>query len=298
MVDEQPEAVKRSAQDDTRPTSPVQSTGRLDTGQGKTDAFLTERTATSGDYLVRKPSPQRIQRLVIDQTAHLHLCDQVGFSCFCCRCSRGCRLWRDDTTDVRLVRYVCPSDTTFSRQARADRDQATSSTTLATLMTSIPLALETSSERPWTSFGTLSPTTHSYYRPSLALLTPFSLYLFALFLARLVLATIHKLAFRMIGIRLSSAIRLHYLKRLLGQSVHVLDSLPSGHAANTITSSSNTLQLGISEKLGVLIEYTALSIGAIAVAFSKNWELALVTSSGIVLITLIVGAIFPLVVKG
>lgn len=240
MVDEQPEAVKRSAQDDTRPTSPVQSTGRLDTGQGKTDAFLTERTATSGDYL----------RIFTYATKLDFLASAAG-----ALAAAGCGV----TTPLMYVLFG-----NFVNNFGNFDDQYT------------------------TGSG-------DQFRETLDELC---LYLFALFLARLVLATIHKLAFRMIGIRLSSAIRLHYLKRLLGQSVHVLDSLPSGHAANTITSSSNTLQLGISEKLGVLIEYTALSIGAIAVAFSKNWELALVTSSGIVLITLIVGAIFPLVVKG
>ena len=129
-------------------------------------------------------------------------------------------------------------------------------------------------------------------------LTPISLLMFALFLVRFGLGSINKFAFRMIGIRLSAAIRLHYLQRLFGQSIHVLDSLPPGYAVGTITSTSNTLQLGISEKLGVFVEYNSLIIAAIIVAFTWNWELALVTSAGIIFILLCVSGLLPLILKG
>lgn len=102
----------------------------------------------------------------------------------------------------------------------------------------------------------------------------------------------------MIGIRISSAIRLHYLQRLFGQSIHVLDSMPPGYAVSTITSTSNTLQLGISEKLGTFIEYLSLIITAIIVAFSWSWELTLVTFTGTVFILLVVSLILPIIVKG
>ena len=102
----------------------------------------------------------------------------------------------------------------------------------------------------------------------------------------------------MIGIRLSAAVRMHYLRHLFGQSIQVLDSLAPGHAVSTITSTSNVLQMGISEKLGVFVEYSALIVSALVVAFTFNWELALVTSAGIMAIILCVGILFPLTVKG
>lgn len=102
----------------------------------------------------------------------------------------------------------------------------------------------------------------------------------------------------MIGIRLSAAIRLHYLKHLFGQSIQVLDTMPSGHAVGTITSTSNTLQLGISEKLGIFIEYASLIISALIVALVWNWELALVASAGFIVVVLVVGTLLPLTVKG
>ena len=102
----------------------------------------------------------------------------------------------------------------------------------------------------------------------------------------------------MIGIRLLSAIRLHYLQCLFGQSVHVLDSMPPGYATGTITGTANTLQLGISEKLGVFVEYMSTIVAAIIVAFTWSWQLTLVTSSIILFILVVVSILLPLILKG
>ncbi|KJZ79036.1 hypothetical protein HIM_01809 [Hirsutella minnesotensis 3608] len=128
-------------------------------------------------------------------------------------------------------------------------------------------------------------------------LSQLSLYMFALFLGRLGLGYINKMCFRMIGIRLSSAIRLHYLQRLFGQSIHVLDSMPPGYATTTITTTSNTLQLGISEKLGVFVEFMSTIIAAIIIAFIYNWALTLVTASAVLFILLTVSVLLPCIVK-
>ncbi|KAF5008271.1 hypothetical protein FDECE_5435 [Fusarium decemcellulare] len=124
-----------------------------------------------------------------------------------------------------------------------------------------------------------------------------ALYMFLLFLGRFILNYINKFAFRMIGIRLSSAIRLHYLSRLFGQSIHVLDSMPPGYATSTITSTANVLQLGISEKLGIFVEFNATIVAAIVIAFTKNWSLTLVTSSVILFLLLVLGTILPFILK-
>ena len=105
-------------------------------------------------------------------------------------------------------------------------------------------------------------------------------------------------AFRMMGIRLSSAIRLHYLQSLFGQTIHVLDSMPSGAAASTITATANVLQLGTSEKLGVFLEFIVTIIASIVIAFSYNWELTLVTSSVILFIFCVLGVLLPFILKG
>ncbi|KAH7188883.1 P-loop containing nucleoside triphosphate hydrolase protein [Fusarium flagelliforme] len=124
-----------------------------------------------------------------------------------------------------------------------------------------------------------------------------ALYMFFLFLGRFVLNAINKFVFRMIGIRLSSAIRLHYLQSLFGQSIHVLDSMPPGYATGTITSTANVLQLGISEKLGIFVEYNSTIVAALIVAFVKNWSLTLVTSSIILYLFLVLGIFLPMILK-
>ncbi|GJC92408.1 ABC transporter transmembrane region [Colletotrichum higginsianum] len=125
-----------------------------------------------------------------------------------------------------------------------------------------------------------------------------ALYLFILFLARWILNYINKFGFRMIGIRLSAAIRLHYLQRLFGQTIHVLDSMPAGAAAATITSTANTLQIGISEKLGVFLEFNGTIWTAIIVAFIYSWSLTLVTASVILFILFVLAVLLPFVIKG
>ncbi|KAI1474051.1 P-loop containing nucleoside triphosphate hydrolase protein [Daldinia eschscholtzii] len=124
-----------------------------------------------------------------------------------------------------------------------------------------------------------------------------ALYIFILFIARLVLTYVNKFAYRLIGIRMSAAIRLDYLRCLFSQTIHVLDSMPSGAAAGTITTTANTLQLGISEKLGVFVEYVVMIIAATIIAFVYNWALALVTCSVLLFILIVVSIIVPFYMK-
>ncbi|KAF5022641.1 hypothetical protein F66182_5317 [Fusarium sp. NRRL 66182] len=125
-----------------------------------------------------------------------------------------------------------------------------------------------------------------------------ALYIMALFLARWGLNTINKYCFRMIGIRLSSAIRLHYLQSLFSQSIHAIDSMPSGAPATAITATSNTLQVGISERLGTLLEFNATIWCALIVAFIWSWDITLVTSSLILYMAVVLSIFMPINLKG
>ncbi|CAN8099463.1 unnamed protein product [Discula destructiva] len=124
------------------------------------------------------------------------------------------------------------------------------------------------------------------------------LYIFILFIARFALNYISKFSLRLIGIRISAAIRMHYLEALLNQTIHVLDSMPPGSAAGTITSTANTLQIGISEKLGTGVEFSSTFITAVIVAFTYSWRIALVTLCAVFFIGLVVGIILPFILKG
>jgi ABC-type multidrug transport system fused ATPase/permease subunit len=154
-------------------------------------------------------------------------------------------------------------------------------------------------------FGRLVNGFNSYFtpgvQPTLAefnhLLNRQSLYIFILFLARFFLNYVSKFSFRLIGIRMSAKIRLEYLRCLFGQTVHVLDSMPSGAAAGVITKSANTLQLGISEKLGTFVEYTATIVSAIIIAYTFSWQLALATSSLLLFILISVAILLPGIIR-
>ncbi|RGP76693.1 hypothetical protein FLONG3_5133 [Fusarium longipes] len=124
------------------------------------------------------------------------------------------------------------------------------------------------------------------------------LYIMALFLGRWGLNTINKYCFRMIGIRISSAIRLHYLESLFAQSVHVIDSMPAGAPATAITSTSNTLQVGISERLGTFLEFNGTIWASIVVAFVWSWDITLVTASLVLYMAVVMSITMPIFVKG
>ncbi|GME25879.1 P-loop containing nucleoside triphosphate hydrolase protein [Neofusicoccum parvum] len=155
-------------------------------------------------------------------------------------------------------------------------------------------------------FGQLVGQFTDYFRESATIpredferiLSQQALYIVALFISRWGLNAINKFCFRMIGIRLSSAVRLHYLQSLFAQSIHVIDSMPAGAPATAITTTSNTLQLGISERLGTFLEFTSTILGAIVVAFVWSWDLTLVTSSLILYTLVVLSAVLPLIVKG
>ncbi|RGP68308.1 ABC transporter [Fusarium longipes] len=149
--------------------------------------------------------------------------------------------------------------------------------------------------------GDFSETVQNPYNMDLgsfkAMLQKQSLYIVGLFLGRWLLNSINKFCFRMIGIRLSSAIRHHYLRSLFAQSIHVIDSMPPGAPATAITATSNTLQIGVSERLGTFVTYLSTIIAAIAVAFTWSWNLTLVSASLLLYIAIIVAVVVPIYLK-
>jgi len=147
----------------------------------------------------------------------------------------------------------------------------------------------------FTSLGTPNGPPEDVFRDTIDRM---SLYMMGLFLARFCLNYINKFSFRLIGIRMSAGIRMHYLSSLFSQTIHVLDSMPPGAAASTITSTSNTLQLGISEKLGTCLEYLATVIAALVVSFTFSWSVTLVTCSVVLFISLATSIFLPFIIKG
>jgi ABC-type bacteriocin/lantibiotic exporter with double-glycine peptidase domain len=92
--------------------------------------------------------------------------------------------------------------------------------------------------------------------------------------------------------------RLAYLRALFNQPISVLDTLPPGQTAAIITTTTNILQVGISEKLSVFLQSVSLVVTALIVAFYYNWQLTLVTSSGLVFVMVFYCLTIPFLVKG
>ncbi|OBT74578.1 hypothetical protein VF21_07563 [Pseudogymnoascus sp. 05NY08] len=124
-----------------------------------------------------------------------------------------------------------------------------------------------------------------------------ALYIVYLFIGKFVLVYISMFSFRFVGTRLSAAIRLDYLRALFKQSISELDKLPAGSAAQTITGGANTLQIGITDKLGTLLQFSAMILSAFIVAFKYSWQLTLVTSSVLLGIIVLFGFVIPVWLK-
>jgi ABC-type bacteriocin/lantibiotic exporter with double-glycine peptidase domain len=74
--------------------------------------------------------------------------------------------------------------------------------------------------------------------------------------------------------------------------------MPAGAPATAITSTSNTLQVGVSERLGTFLEYNGTIWASLIIAFVWSWDLTLVTSSLVLYILIVLAVVLPLIVKG
>ncbi|CAG8491139.1 uncharacterized protein OCT59_020189 [Rhizophagus irregularis] len=71
-------------------------------------------------------------------------------------------------------------------------------------------------------------------------------------------------------------VRQIYYEAILRQNIAYFDKISTGDIANRITSDSDLYQEGISEKVGLIIQYIATFIAGFVIAFTKEWLLALV----------------------
>ena len=154
-------------------------------------------------------------------------------------------------------------------------------------------------------FGKLVGAFNGYFIPGstvskdlfLATVNQNALYIVYLFIAKFVLGYVSIYSFRMTGIRISAAIRMAYLTALFSQPVSVIDKLPPGTATDQLTTTANTIQIGISDKLAILVQSITLVIAAYVVAFKYSWALTLASSSVILFVFIVYGTITPFWIK-
>lgn len=105
--------------------------------------------------------------------------------------------------------------------------------------------------------------------------------------------TLVQLTIRISGLRISAALRLAYLRALFRQPVSVIDTISPGKVSTRITTSSNTVQLAISQHFAMMFQSLAFTIGAYVVAFVQNALLTLVASASLPFILIIFGFVMP-----
>ncbi|KAL8306390.1 hypothetical protein RB600_010300 [Gaeumannomyces tritici] len=120
-------------------------------------------------------------------------------------------------------------------------------------------------------------------------------YIIYLFIARLVASYIMNLGFRVSSLRISSSIRVIYLRSLFALPISTLDAIPAGQTAAIVTVTAGLLQVGISERLGGGVAGAASVASAVVVALVFNWLLTLVTLAGLVFIGIAYAVFTPLV---
>ncbi|KAI4649230.1 ABC-type transporter tr06 [Alternaria ventricosa] len=120
-----------------------------------------------------------------------------------------------------------------------------------------------------------------------------TLFLVYLFIAKFVLSYISMLTIRISGLRISAALRQAYLRALFAQPISVIDTISPGKVSTRITTSSNTVQLAISQHIAMLFQVLAFVIGAYVVAFIKGPLLTVVASASLPFILVVFGIIVP-----
>ncbi|KAI7091234.1 multidrug resistance protein [Hortaea werneckii] len=117
------------------------------------------------------------------------------------------------------------------------------------------------------------------------------LYLIYLAIASFGLEWIATAGWQHTGRRIARKVREEYLLALLKQNIGFFDNFGAGKMTSHITSDMNAIQEAISEKVGMTLSTTATVVGAFIVGFIQYWALALILSSSLLAILLLMGLV-------
>lgn len=122
-------------------------------------------------------------------------------------------------------------------------------------------------------------------------LSKYVLYFVYLAVGQFVVTYIATVGFIYVGEKISTRIREHYLESCLRQNIGFFDKLGTGEIITRITSDTNTIQDGISEKMSITIGAISTFVTAFVIAFATSWKLTLILSS-VIFAILINGSLF------
>jgi len=124
-----------------------------------------------------------------------------------------------------------------------------------------------------------------------------ALIIFGLFWAKFIFTYISFYCVRVSGLRISSALRLAYLKALFRQPMGVVDVVSPGTISSRITASANTIQLGISQQFAIFLQALALMLGAYIVSFTRSALLTVVASATLPFVIICYATVIPFFIK-
>lgn len=122
-------------------------------------------------------------------------------------------------------------------------------------------------------------------------LAKYVLYFVYLAIGQFVVTYIATVGFIHVGENISTRIRERYLESCLSQNIGFFDKIGTGEIVTHITSDTNTIQDGISEKVSVTIGAISTFVTAFVIAFATYWKLTLILAS-VIFAILINGSVF------
>ncbi|KAF5615574.1 ATP-binding protein cassette subfamily B (MDR TAP) member 1 [Fusarium sp. NRRL 52700] len=120
-------------------------------------------------------------------------------------------------------------------------------------------------------------------------LVEFVLYFVYLGIGEFIVVYISTVGFIYTGEHLSAKIREHYLESCLRQNIGYFDQIGAGEVVTRITSDTNLIQDGISEKVSLTLAAVATFVSAFVIGFIKYWKLTLILFSTVVALLLNMG---------
>ncbi|KAF4440404.1 ATP-binding cassette subfamily B (MDR TAP) member 1 [Fusarium acutatum] len=120
-------------------------------------------------------------------------------------------------------------------------------------------------------------------------LVEFVLYFVYLGIGEFIVVYISTVGFIYTGEHLSAKIREHYLESCLRQNIGFFDQIGAGEVVTRITSDTNLIQDGISEKVSLTLAAVATFVSAFIIGFIKYWKLTLILFSTVVALLINMG---------
>ncbi|KAF7542542.1 hypothetical protein G7Z17_g11483 [Cylindrodendrum hubeiense] len=120
-------------------------------------------------------------------------------------------------------------------------------------------------------------------------LVHFVLYFIYLAIGEFVTTYICTVGFIYTGEHISAKIREHYLESCMRQNIGFFDKLGAGEVTTRITSDTNLIQDGISEKVSLTLAAIATFVSAFVIGFIQYWKLTLILFSTVIALLLNMG---------